>query len=56
VWLGLVVTVAGLIVSATAWFAVSHREDQLAALELSSRAEGHALSLQVGLIPYLRKV
>jgi diguanylate cyclase (GGDEF)-like protein len=56
VWLSLVVTIAGLIVSATAWYTVSQRDDQLAALELSSRAEGHALSLQVGLIPYLRKV
>jgi CHASE1-domain containing sensor protein len=56
VWLSLVVAIAGLIVSATAWFAVSHRDNQLAALALSSRAEGHALSLQVGLIPYLRKV
>ena len=56
VWLSLVVTIAGLIVSATAWYTVSQRDDQLAALELSSRAEGHALSLQVGLILYLRKV
>ena len=33
--LSLVVAVAGLIVSASAWFAVSHRENQVAALELS---------------------
>jgi diguanylate cyclase (GGDEF)-like protein len=55
-WLSLGVAIAGLILSASAWFAVSHREDQVAALELSSRAEGHALNLQVGIISYLRKV
>jgi diguanylate cyclase (GGDEF)-like protein len=55
-WLSLGVAVAGLILSTFAWFAVSHREDQLAALELSSRAEGHALNLQVGFNSYLRKV
>jgi diguanylate cyclase (GGDEF)-like protein len=55
VCLSQVVAVAGLILSTSAWFAVSHREDQLAALELSSRAEGHALNLQVGINSYLRK-
>jgi diguanylate cyclase (GGDEF)-like protein len=55
-WLSLGVAIAGLILSASAWFAVSHREDQLTALELSSRAEGHALNLQVGIFSYLRKV
>jgi diguanylate cyclase (GGDEF)-like protein/PAS domain S-box-containing protein len=54
-WLSVVVAIAGLILSTSAWFAVSHREGQLAALELSSRAEGHALNLQVGIISYLRK-
>jgi diguanylate cyclase (GGDEF)-like protein len=55
-WVSLAVAIAGLIISTLAWFAVSHREDRLAELELSSRAEGHALSLQVGIISYLRKV
>jgi diguanylate cyclase (GGDEF)-like protein len=50
-----VVAIVGLILSTSAWFAVSQREDQLAALELSSRAEAHALNLQVGIISYLRK-
>ena len=54
-WLSIVVAIAGLILSTSAWFAVSHREDQLAELELSSRAEGHALNLQAGIISYLRK-
>ena len=55
-WLSLAVAITGLILSVSAWFAVSHREDQLAALELSGRAESHALNLQVGIISYLRKV
>jgi diguanylate cyclase (GGDEF)-like protein len=55
-WLSLVVVLAGLIVSASAWFAVSHRENQLAALDLSSRANSHALALQAGINSDLRKV
>jgi PAS domain S-box-containing protein len=55
-WLSLVVAALGLIVSTSAWFAVSQQEDQLAELELASRAEGQALNLQVGITAYLRKV
>jgi diguanylate cyclase (GGDEF)-like protein len=55
-WLSLGVAITGLILSASAWFAVSHREDQMAALELNGRAEGHALNLQVGIISNLRRV
>ena len=55
-WLSLVVALAGLIVSASAWFAVSHRENQQAAVELSLRANGHALALQSGINSYLRKL
>jgi diguanylate cyclase (GGDEF)-like protein len=54
--LSLVVALAGLIVSASAWFAVSHWENQVAALDLSSRANGHALALQSGINSNLRKV
>src|ERR1044071_2818004 len=53
--LSVAAAIVGLVLSTSAWFAVSHREDQLSALELSSRAEGHALNLQVGIISYLRK-
>jgi diguanylate cyclase (GGDEF)-like protein/PAS domain S-box-containing protein len=53
--LALGVAIFGLILSASAWFAVSLRENQLAALELSSSASGHALNLQVGIGSYLRK-
>jgi diguanylate cyclase (GGDEF)-like protein len=55
-WLSLVVAVAGLIVSASAWFAVSHWENQLAAVDLRSRASAHDLALQSGINAYLRKV
>jgi diguanylate cyclase (GGDEF)-like protein len=55
-WLSLAVAVAGLIVSASAWFAVSHWENQVAALDLSSRANSHALALQFGINSNLRKI
>ena len=54
--LGLVVAIAGLIVSASAWFAVSHWENQQAAVDLTLRANGHAMALQSGINAYLRKV
>jgi diguanylate cyclase (GGDEF)-like protein len=54
--LSLAVAIVGLTLSTSAWFAVSLREDQLAALELASRAEGQALNLQVGINSYLRKI
>ncbi len=40
----------------SAWFAASLREDRLAALELSARANDHALILQNGIDAYLSKV
>jgi diguanylate cyclase (GGDEF)-like protein/PAS domain S-box-containing protein len=55
-WLTLAVAIAGLILTTTAWFAVSRGEDTLAASELSSSSEGHARNLQVGINAYLRKV
>jgi diguanylate cyclase (GGDEF)-like protein len=55
-WLSLAVAICGVLVSVSAWFAVSLREDRLAALELASRAEGQALNLQVGIASSLRKV
>jgi CHASE1-domain containing sensor protein len=55
-WLSLAVAVAGLIVSASAWFTVSHWENQLAAVDLRSRASAHDLALQSGINAYLRKV
>jgi diguanylate cyclase (GGDEF)-like protein len=55
-WLSLGVAILGLIASASAWFGLSLRENQLAALELASRADGQALNLQVGITSYLRKV
>jgi diguanylate cyclase (GGDEF)-like protein len=55
-WLSLGAAVLGLIASVSIWYAISLREDRLAALELVSRAESHALSLQAGINSYLRKV
>ena len=55
-WLSTAVAIAGLVASLSAWVAVSHRENELAALELSSRAYGHALNLQFGINAYLRRV
>ncbi len=56
VWASILAAVAGMLLSASAWFVVSQRENQLAQLELSSRANGHALNLQFGINSYLRKV
>ena len=55
-WLSTAVAIAGLVASLSAWVAVSHRENELATLELSSRAYDHALNLQFGINSYLRKV
>ena len=43
------VALAGLALSGAAWLAISHREDQQAALELQARARDHALILQEGI-------
>ena len=55
-WLGLAAALLGLIASGLAWFAVSHRESELAKLELSSQGSGYALTLQFGIDAYLRRV
>jgi CHASE1-domain containing sensor protein len=44
-----------LVVSASAWVAVSHQENELAGLELSSRANSHVMSLQAGIDAHLRR-
>jgi diguanylate cyclase (GGDEF)-like protein/PAS domain S-box-containing protein len=46
----------GLALSVSAWLAVSLREDRLAALEFSARANDHALILQSGINAYLSKI
>src|SRR5436305_4000621 len=46
----------GLILSGAAWFAVSVREDRLAALEFSARADSHLLILQGGINTYLTRI
>ena len=46
----------GLALSVSAWFAASLREDRLAVLELSVRANDHALILQNGINAYLSKL
>ena len=55
-WPLLAVACTGLALSCVAWFAVSVREDQLAALELSARANSHRLMLQGGINTYLSKI
>jgi diguanylate cyclase (GGDEF)-like protein len=47
---------AGLTLSATAWLAISHREDQQAQLELQARAKDHALILQEGINDYVEEI
>jgi CHASE1-domain containing sensor protein len=55
-WLGLAAAILGLIVSGLTWLVVSHRESELAKLELSSEGSGYALTLQFGIDAYLRRV
>jgi CHASE1-domain containing sensor protein len=55
-WLSFVAVTAGFLVSAFAWAVVSHHENELAELELSSRANSHIMSLQSGIDAYMRKV
>jgi diguanylate cyclase (GGDEF)-like protein len=55
-WPGIVAVVVGMLISVAAGSAVWQRENELAQLELSSRANGHALNLQFGINSYLRKV
>src|SRR4051812_47302222 len=55
-WLSLAAAILGSIVSGLTWFAVSHRESELAKLELSSQGSGCAFTLQSGIDAYLRRV
>jgi hypothetical protein len=55
-WLSLAAAILGSIVSGLTWFAVSHRESELAKLKLSSQGSGCAFTLQFGIGPYLRRV
>jgi diguanylate cyclase (GGDEF)-like protein/PAS domain S-box-containing protein len=55
-WLGLAAAILGLIVSGLTWSIVSHRESELAKLELSSEGSGYARTLQFGIDAYLRRV
>jgi diguanylate cyclase (GGDEF)-like protein len=50
------VALAGLALSAVAWLAISHREDQQAQRELQARAKDHALSLQEGIDDYVEEI
>ena len=52
----LVAAIVGLALSICLWWAVSLREDRLAHLEFSARANNHALLLQSGINDYLDKV
>jgi diguanylate cyclase (GGDEF)-like protein len=56
VWLSLAAAGVGLLLSIAVWFAVWHREEQLAGLELNNRANTYALTLQFGINAYMRKV
>ena len=55
-WPAIAAAGIGWLVSLSAFIAVWQRESELAQLELSSRANGHALNLQFGIHSYLRKV
>src|SRR5258708_4732322 len=52
----LAVGLVALLLSGSAWLAVSHREDQQAELELQTRAKGHELILQEGIDDYLEEI
>src|SRR5450432_1415916 len=56
VWPGIAAAIVGIALSVTAWFALSHREDRLAELELRERAISHAGILQNGINDYLGKI
>jgi diguanylate cyclase (GGDEF)-like protein len=56
VWLSMVAGGIGLALSLLASYAVWHRENQLAELELNARASTYALTLQFGITAYMRKV
>ncbi|TAK48183.1 MAG: EAL domain-containing protein [Xanthobacteraceae bacterium] len=55
-WALLATACVGLVFSCTAWFAASVREDRLAELEFSARADNHLLTLQGGINTYLSRM
>jgi CHASE1-domain containing sensor protein len=55
-WLLLVAACFGFALSCAAWFAVSVREEHLAAAELNSIADNHLVALQGGINTYLNKL
>src|SRR6266436_9719597 len=55
-WPLLAAACIGFALSCAAWFGVSVREDRLAALEFSARANSHRLMLQGGINTYLSKI
>jgi diguanylate cyclase (GGDEF)-like protein len=55
-WPLVVATCIGFALSCTAWYAVSVREDRLAALQFNTYAESHLLNLQGGINIYLNRM
>ena len=53
VYSGIIASLLGLVLSASAWWAASVREDRVAALELETHASSHALILQNGINEYM---
>lgn len=56
VWAGIAAAIVGVALSVSAWFALSHREDRLAELELRERVISHVGILQNGINDYLGKI
>ena len=56
IWLSVLAGGVGLALSILAWSAVWNREEQLAKLELGTRANTYALTLQFGIASFTRKV
>jgi CHASE domain len=53
VYSGIIAGLLGLVLTASAWWAASLREDRVAALELETHASSHALPLQNGINEYM---
>jgi CHASE1-domain containing sensor protein len=56
IWLSVLAGGVGLALSILAWSAVWHQENELAQLELGTRANTYARTLQFGIDFYMRKV
>jgi diguanylate cyclase (GGDEF)-like protein len=56
VWLSVLAALAGIGLSTSAWYGGFLREDRLAAVEFSARANSHALIIQHGINTYLDKM